>query len=112
MKLYTVAGTSVLKGKRTYRFANSMSRAGVLARNGHTDVRLTALPAPMTRASAIAYLDDVQFVGYDVVAIPTVKVQARKESVLWRSLSPAQRADAQFEIWRYQAQDSHQCLVD
>ena len=112
MKLYTVAGTSVLNGKRTYRFANSMSRAGVLARNGHTDVRLTALPAPMTRASAIAYLDDVQFVGYDVVAVPTVKVQARKETVLWRSLSPAQRADKQFEIWRYKAKEKHDFLVD
>ena len=112
MKLFTVAGTSVLNGKRTYRFANSMSRAGVLARNGHTDVRLTALPAPMTRASAIAYLDDVQFVGYDVVAVPTVKVQARKETVLWRSLSPAQRADKQFEIWRYKAKEKHDFLVD
>ena len=39
MKLYTVAGTSVLNGKRAYRFANSMSRVGVLTRNGHEDVQ-------------------------------------------------------------------------
>ena len=95
MKLYTVAGTSVLNGKTAYRFANSMSRAAVLARNGHELVRLVALPEPMTKESAIAYLNletAVKAAGFDVVAIPTVKSRARKETVLWKSMSKNMRA--------------------
>ena len=95
MKLYTVAGTSVLNGKTAYRFATSMSRAGVLARNGHELVRLVALPEPMTKESAIAYLNletAVKAAGFEVVAVPTVKTRARKESVLWRSMSKRMRA--------------------
>ena len=95
MKLYTVAGTSVLNGKTAYRFATSMSRAGVLARNGHELVRLVALPEPMTKESAIAYLNlesAVKAAGFDVVSVPTVKTRARKESVLWRSMSKRMRA--------------------
>ena len=96
MKLYTVAGTSVLNGKTAYRFANSMSRAGVLARNGHEAVRLVALPEPMTKESAIAYLNlesAVKSAGFDVVAVPTVKsAKGRKESVLWKSMSKKMRS--------------------
>ena len=95
MKLYTVAGTSTLNGKSSYRFANSMSRAGVLARNGHEDVKLVALPEPMTKESAIAYLNlesAVKSAGFDVVSVPTVKVKGRKETVLWRSMSKKMRA--------------------
>ena len=95
MKLYTVAGTSILNGKRAYRFANSMSRAGVLMRNGHTDVALEVLPQPMTKESAIAYLNlesAVKAAGFAVVAVPTVKVKGPKESVLWRSMSKKMRA--------------------
>ena len=95
MKLYTVAGTSVLNGKRAYRFANSMSRAGVLARNGHEAVSLEVLPQPMTKESAIAYLNlgsAMKSAGFEVVAIPTVKVKGRKESVLWKSMSKKMRA--------------------
>lgn len=95
MKLYTVAGTSVLNGKTAYRFANSMSRAGVLARNGHELVRLVALPEPMTKESAIAYLNlesAVKAAGFEVVAVPTVKSKARKETVLWKSMSKRMRS--------------------
>jgi len=95
MKLYTVAGTSVLNGKRAFRFATSMSRAGVLARNGHELVQLELLPEPMTKESAIAYLNlasAVKSAGFEVVAVPTVKVKGRKESVLWRSMSQRMRS--------------------
>jgi hypothetical protein len=95
MKLYTVAGTSILNGKRAYRFATSMSRAAVLMRNGHTDVALEVLPQPMTKESAIAYLNlesAVKAAGFAVVAVPTVKVKGPKESVLWRSMSKKMRA--------------------
>jgi hypothetical protein len=104
MKLYTVAGTSVLNDKRAFRFATSMSRAGVLARNGHELVQLELLPEPMTKESAIAYLNlasAVKSAGFDVVAVPTVKVRARKESVLWRSMSLRMRAIKGMETLQY-----------
>lgn len=96
MKLYTVAGTSVLNGKRAYRFANSMSRVAVLTRNGHEDVQLQALPEPMSREQALAYLKlhgAVVTAGFDVVKIPTVKsIKGRKETVLWKSMSKKMRS--------------------
>ena len=96
MKLYTVAGTSVLNGKRAYRFANSMSRAGVLTRNGHEDVQLEALPQPMSREQALEYIKlkgEFKAQGFDVVKIPTVKtIKGRKETVLWKSMSKKMRA--------------------
>jgi len=95
MKLYTVAGTSVLNGKRAYRFATSMSRAGVLTRNGHELVQLELLPEPMTKESAIAYLNlasAMKSKGFEVVAIPSVKVKGPKETVLWKSMSKKMRA--------------------
>ena len=104
MKLYTVAGTSVLNGKTAYRFANSMSRAGVLTRNGHELVRLVALPEPMTKESAIAYLNlesAVKSAGFEVVAVPTVKSRARKESVLWKSMSKNMRSIKGMETLQY-----------
>ena len=107
MKLYTVAGTSVLNGKTAYRFANSMSRAGVLARNGHELVQLEQLPEPMTKESAIAYLNlasAVKSAGFDVVAIPTVKSRARKESVLWKSMSKNMRSIKGMETLQYQGE--------
>jgi hypothetical protein len=104
MKLYTVAGTSILNGKTAYRFANSMSRAGVLARNGHESVALELLPEPMTKESAIAYLNlgtAVKAAGFEVVAVPTVKVKGRKESVLWKSMSKNMRAIKGMETLQY-----------
>ena len=96
MKLYTVAGTSVLNGKRAYRFATSMSRVGVLTRNGHEDVQLEQLPRPMSREAAIEYMklgSAMRQVGFEVVAIPTVKsIKGRKETVLWKSMSKRMRA--------------------
>ena len=95
MKLYTVAGTSVLDGKRAYRFATSMTRAAVLTRNGHEAVQLELLPRPMTKEAAVEYLNlgsAMKQAGFEVVAIPTVKVKGRKETVLWKSMSKKMRA--------------------
>jgi hypothetical protein len=55
-KLFTVAGTSVLDGVKTYRFANDMSRVKVLERVGHTDVNLIELPKAMDKEAAVAFL--------------------------------------------------------
>jgi hypothetical protein len=57
-KLFTVAGTSNLNGVVKFRFANDLkSRIAVLERNGHTDILLQALPEPMTKERAIAFLE-------------------------------------------------------
>ena len=118
-KLYTVAGASLLNSEFKYRFANSHDRAAVLARAGHSWVRLFTLPQPMFKEDAARWLDDnhsnlVAESASDSKLMERVvqDVQARKESVLWRSLSPAQRADKQFEIWRYKAKEKHDFLVD
>jgi hypothetical protein len=55
-KLFTVAGTSVLDGVKTYRFANDMSRVKVLERVGHTDVELIELPKAMSKEDAVEFL--------------------------------------------------------
>lgn len=58
-KLYTIAGTSVQNGARTYRFAtgNVRVRVGVLRRNDHTEIELFELPEPMSREEAINWLN-------------------------------------------------------
>jgi hypothetical protein len=56
-KLFTVAGYSTLNGETKARFATSMDRVKVLARNGHTDIQLQALPCAMTKESALAFLE-------------------------------------------------------
>lgn len=58
-KLYTIAGTSTIKDVNTFRFATGKAkvRAGVLTRNGHTNVDLRDLPDPMTKVDAIAFLE-------------------------------------------------------
>ena len=42
-KLYKVVGVSLHKGKWSVRYANSLSRSGVLVRNGHESVKLYQL---------------------------------------------------------------------
>ena len=65
-KLFTVAGYSTLNGETKARFATSMDRVKVLARNGHTDIQLQELPSAMTKADAAAYLES------GAVAVPAV----------------------------------------
>ena len=59
-KLFTVAGYSTLNGETKARFATSMDRVKVLARNGHTDIQLQALPSAMTKEAAVAFLGGVK----------------------------------------------------
>lgn len=58
IKLYTIAGTSVVEGVNTYRFATSSAqhRAGVLRRAGHTDTVFHQLPNAMDQDEAVAWL--------------------------------------------------------
>lgn len=63
-KTFTVAGVSTLNGKVKIRFANDIAlRYKVLARNGHTDVRLIELAGEMTKLDAAkALAADERFV--------------------------------------------------
>jgi len=69
-KLFTVAGTSIHKGVRTYRFANSMSRVAVLRANGHTDVNLLPLPYSMTKDEAVTYMTKADAVSLITTGSP------------------------------------------
>ena len=52
-KQYTVVGISKLNGEYKVRFANDTLRVKVLEKNGHEDVRLCELDAPMTKYDAV-----------------------------------------------------------
>ena len=56
-KTFTIGGFSTdPTGQRKVRLANSMDRAKVLKRCGHTDVELIELPYPMTREQGEQYM--------------------------------------------------------
>lgn len=56
-KTFTIVGTSNLRGKIKFRFANGSikNRIAVLARNEHTEVDLIELPEPMSKEEAKDY---------------------------------------------------------
>lgn len=93
-KTFTVAGTSFYKEEYKVRFANALSRAKVLVKNDHTDVRLVELPNEMTKFEAVMYIkghEDFQdtaaqtaiadYIGEqtEVVDLTAKKVKAPKE---------------------------------
>ena len=55
-KMFAVAGISTLEGKTKVRFANEVTRAKVLEKNGHTAIKLVALAEAMTKDAAVATL--------------------------------------------------------
>jgi hypothetical protein len=77
-KLFTIAGTSVLNGKLTYRFATGKVsvRGYKLKKTGHSDISLQELPEPMTKADAIAFL---QSNGIEAV-MPKTRVSKKTEA--------------------------------
>ena len=58
-KQYTVVGVSLYKGRYAVRYANSVKRAGVLERNGHTDVVLYELELASHKMDCVDALLDV-----------------------------------------------------
>lgn len=89
-KLFAVAGTSVLEGKCKARFAKDMARAKVLAKNGHTDIKLVELPKPMGKAAALAHIAALpQFA--DAVCQAAIKADADGE-VPAKADKPAKQA--------------------
>jgi len=85
--LFTVAGTSNLKGEVKARFANDLvSRIKALHRAGHTEVNLIELPKPMTKLEALQYLQQVGITEGDAGYVVASKIaekakQAKKGEV-------------------------------
>jgi hypothetical protein len=68
-KTFTVAGVSTLNGECKVRFANDVSRIKVLDKNGHLDIILVALAAPMTKVEAAKVIaNGPEFQGDDAQA--------------------------------------------
>ena len=67
MKTFTIAGYSNLNGRVKLRVATGTvaRRAAVLKSAGHTDIQLVELPQPMTRAAALAYVEQ-NFAGVEL----------------------------------------------
>jgi len=55
-KLFSVAGISNLNGSYKVRFANDMMRIKVLAKSGHTDIRLADLDKAVSKLEAAKML--------------------------------------------------------
>lgn len=58
-KLFAFAGVSDLNGQYKVRFANDAGRIKVLKANGHQDIRLAELDAPVTKLEAINEIKDM-----------------------------------------------------
>ena len=58
-KLFAFAGVSDLNGQYKVRFANDAGRIKVLKANGHQDIRLAQLDAPVTKLEAINEIKDM-----------------------------------------------------
>ena len=65
-KLFTVVGVSTLNGETKVRFANDIMRVKVLAKHGHTDIRLIELESEMTKFNAAKFLQSLDEFQDDV----------------------------------------------
>ena len=106
-KLFTVAGASVQDGAFKYRFANSHDRANVLARAGHSWVKLFTLPTPMYKEDAARWLDD----NYPNLVAESAS-DAKFKLPLSKPTDQLELEDAQWAIWRARAVKKHSFLVD
>lgn len=113
-KLYSVAGASVQDGVFKYRFANSMDRASVLTRAGHTWVKLFVLPSAMTKEAAEQYIaqeyPNLRSEANSGLIEPVAKDTTPKR--VPRKGTDEDRVNAQFAIWRERAVKKFDFLVD
>lgn len=80
-KEFKVVGVSFYKGEYKVRYANSVSRAGVLERNGHTDVQLYELELAGHKMDAVDALLDVLDSGeheFVPAAVKAIRDEARE----------------------------------
>lgn len=115
-KLYTVAGASLHNGEFKYRFANSHDRAAVLARAGHSWVKLFTLPHPMYKEDASRWLDDnhpklvAESASSEQLMSRVAKDVTPKR--VPRKGTDEERVNAQFAIWRERAKKKFDWLTD
>lgn len=71
-KTFTVAGTSVLNGVMTFRFANgeAKKRMWVLKHNQHVEINLIDLAKPMSKVDATAFLIANNHPGAAIAIVP------------------------------------------
>ena len=76
-KTFTIAGVSTLGKITKQRFANGSlaGRTKVLARNGHTDIKLFELPKAMNKDEAKAFIE-AKFAGAPAAKADKVAVAA------------------------------------
>jgi hypothetical protein len=74
-KTFTRAGTSVLNGRKAYRFANDLNRERVLSKNGHTDIVMFELGKPMTKDEAVLFLNAMDISAEHTTAPKTKAVR-------------------------------------
>lgn len=93
-KLYTIAGTSIINGITTYRFATGdlRVRVRVLKRNDHTDIQLFELAGPMTKDAAIQWLNS-QGIDARLPAVGRAALTAEQRAAI-QAQRIAERAEA------------------
>jgi hypothetical protein len=79
-KTFTVAGVSFHNGEYKVRFANSVSRSNVLARNGHTNIVLVDLGEELEKVDCVDKLLGIDLGSEE--ANNAVRVEAREYGFL------------------------------
>ncbi len=95
--MFKVIGVSTLKGVTKVRFANDMvSRVKILNKDGHKDINLIELTAPLSKADAVKHLKttdlyvkfsdaintaDSKYNGTATVKVSMDSLKARAEAV-------------------------------
>ena len=87
-KLFTVAGISNLNGSYKVRFANDMMRIKVLAKSGHTDIRLADLEKAVSKLEAAKMLLTMDEFS-DATAQATITEYIEDNSPLVKTSKPA-----------------------
>jgi len=79
-RTFTIAGTSIVNGRHTFRFTNGKINLGVnmLKHKGHRAIKFMELPSPMTKVQAMAFLMKNGIKG----VLPTRAADKRKKSPL------------------------------
>jgi hypothetical protein len=77
-KLFKVVGVSYNKGAWAVRYAQSLGRAGVLARNGHTKVKLYKLDDAVAKEDCVDFLLNKKFDIANKAAFKAVQAEAVK----------------------------------
>ena len=80
-KEFTVVGVSELNGVFKVRYANSVKRGAVLAKNGHTNIFLIELDTPSRKIDCVdAMLDVVEKTEHNLspAAVEAVLEEARE----------------------------------